>query len=214
LRDIRGASSQADDSKLSRRRCGHDRRHGAYRYAESLEYSLQVGRTPLSERLIRALEAQTAAQTEEIATCEQLIDCAADPTAKILLELVVEEQQRHRSLLQRMVRRLQSEVEFTASPTALPVPSDECFSGGEQTVTNVRGLIRDEREGARYLRHLARQQSDVYDGLYAVLLECMARDDEKHTVVLRYLLRRLEARANRPAKKGAYGHVQGAEGYG
>jgi hypothetical protein len=109
---------------------------------------------------------------------------------------VVEEQQRHRSLLQRMVRRLQSEVEFTASPTALPIPSDECFSGGEQAILNVRDLIRDEREGARYLRHLARQQSDVYDGLYAVLLECMARDDEKHTVVLRYLLRRLEARAN------------------
>ena len=82
------------------------------------------------------------------------------------------------------------------SPSALPIPSGECFSSGGQAVGTLRDMIRDEREGARYLRHIARQEPDLYDGLYTVLLECMARDDEKHVAVLRYLLRRLESRAN------------------
>ena len=45
----------------------------------------------------------------------------------------------------------------------------------------------------RYVRHLARQESDLYHGLYSVLLETIARDIEKHAHVLRYLLRRLES---------------------
>ena len=46
------------------------------------------------------------------------------------------------------------------------------------------------------LRHLARQEPKLYGGLYAVLLETMARDGEKHAYMLRYLLRRLEAQAS------------------
>jgi hypothetical protein len=54
-------------------------------------------------------------------------------------------------------------------------------------------LIRDEEEGARYLRHLARQEPGLYDGLFSVLLETVARDSQKHAFMLRYLLRRVEA---------------------
>jgi hypothetical protein len=122
-----------------------------------------------------------------------LIEQAADPATRLLLELIVDDQQRQRSLLQRMVQRLQTELDFTASPTALPVPSDERDAAGAQTLASLRGLIRNEHEGARYLRHIARQKPGLYDGLYAVLLDGMARDDDKHVAVLRYLLRRLEA---------------------
>jgi hypothetical protein len=45
-----------------------------------------------------------------------------------------------------------------------------------------------------HLRHIARQESHLYGGLYAVLLEAIARDSEKHATIFRYLLGRVEDR--------------------
>jgi hypothetical protein len=60
-----------------------------------------------------------------------------------------------------MVRRREEEVSFLPAPGALPVP-DESMSLDQDTATeiaaSVRGLIRNEHEGSRHLRHLARQE--------------------------------------------------------
>ncbi len=54
--------------------------------------------------------------------------------------------------------------------------------------------MRDEHEGARHVRHLARQEPTLCDGLYPLLLETIARDSEKHATILRYVLRHIEER--------------------
>jgi rubrerythrin len=159
------------------------------------EHPLTNGHAPpLSERLIRALEAHLAAGAQDIADCHNLAQDSKHPVAQLLLGLIVEDEQRHHALLLRIVRRLQEEVEFAAwPPTTLPVPSDAPFIGDDRTVGRLRALIRDEEEGARYLRHLARQDPGLYEGLFGVLLETIARDSQKHAYVLRYLLRTVEA---------------------
>jgi len=145
----------------------------------------------LSERLIRALEAHVAAEAYDAATCHELTQRSADPVVGLLVGLIADDEQRHQSLLTGMIRRLQQEVDFVASPTALPV-SSEGSDADPEMVAALRTLIRDQHEGARYLRHIARQEPALYDGLYATLLETMARDGEKHVTILRFLLRRME----------------------
>ena len=75
-----------------------------------------------SELLIRALEAHTAAEAHDTAEYERLAQATADPVVQLLVGLIAEDQQRHTRLLQHLIRRLHEEVEFTPSPTALPVP--------------------------------------------------------------------------------------------
>jgi rubrerythrin len=145
----------------------------------------------MSERLIRALEAHASAEAHDLATYEELAEHSSDPVLKLLISLVAEDEQRHHSLLQSMVRRLQEEVEFVSSPTALPVESGAEAVDRELAAT-LRTLIRDEHEGARHLRHIARQEPHLYHGLYPLLLEVIARDSEKHATILRYLLLRVE----------------------
>ncbi|HEX8968135.1 MAG TPA: ferritin-like domain-containing protein [Chloroflexota bacterium] len=147
----------------------------------------------LSERLIRALEAHSSAEAHDVATCEQVAEKSPDPVVRLLVGMIVEDEQRHHSLLQSMIHRLQEEVEFVASPTSVPVPESPQTGDGEMAST-LRALIRDEHEGARHLRHLARQEPQLYGGLYPVLLETIARDSEKHATILRFLLLRLEDR--------------------
>jgi len=150
----------------------------------------------LSERLIHALEAHASAEAHDLATLQGLVEASSDPVLKLLVALVTEDEQRHHGLLQSMVRRLQEEVEFVSSPSAVPVPTANTDSAQSQAATVLRSLIRDEHEGARHLRHIARQEPHLYDGLYPLLLETIARDSEKHATILRYLLQRVEASAD------------------
>jgi len=150
---------------------------------------------PLSDRLIHALEAHASAEAHDVATCQQLAQRSSDPVVSLLINLIVEDQQRHHGLLQSLVRRLEEDVEFVASPAnTLPVPSLPAPTSDPEMAATVRGLIRDQHEGARHLRHLARQEPTLYGGLYQILLESIARDSEKHAAILRYLLLRDEGR--------------------
>ncbi len=158
------------------------------------EHPLTEGASPpVSERLIRALEAHIAAEADDARRASGLADTSGDRAVNVLLELIVEDTQRHKELLQRMVRTLRQELELTETSRALPVPGRSAFAGAEEALGSLRALIRDEQEGARYLRHLARQDSDLYDGFFALLLDTFARDAEKHVHLLRYLLRHTEA---------------------
>jgi hypothetical protein len=120
---------------------------------------------------------------------------SGDPVVKLLVGLILEDEQRHHSLLRSMVRRLQEEVEFVASASALPVPDDSVPEDEADVVPALRGLIRDEHEAAHHLRHIAHQEPRLFGGLYPLLLETMARDSDKHAAILRYLLTRFEEHA-------------------
>jgi rubrerythrin len=155
---------------------------------------------PLSERLIRALEAHAAASAADVATCRELVSRMDDPVVELLVGMIVDDEQRHDSLLRSMVRRLEEEVDFLPSRDALPVPNGSMLNDMEaatEIAERVRGLIRNEHEGSRHLRHLARPEPTHYGGLYPLLLETIARDSEKHATILRYLLHRIEASAPR-----------------
>jgi hypothetical protein len=148
---------------------------------------------PVSERLVRALEAHIAAESDDTARARRLADASSDPAANVLLDLIVADAQRHQELLNRMVSRLHQGLDVTDTPEALPVPVASPFaSTEEEAIASLRMLIRNSQEGARYLRHLARQDSELYGGYFAMLLETFARDGEKHVHLLRYLLRHVE----------------------
>jgi len=155
---------------------------------------------PLSDRLMRALEAHAAALAADVATCRELANRMADPVVHLLVGMIVDDEQRHDSLLRSMIRRLEDEVDFVPAQGAIPVPNGSMRNDPQAAVeiaANVRGLMRNEHEGARHLRHLARQEPTLYGGLYPLLLETIARDSEKHATILRYLLHRVEESASR-----------------
>jgi hypothetical protein len=151
----------------------------------------------LAERLTRALEAHAAAELHGSATCQQLAERLDDPLSRLLLGLIVEDDRRHESLLQSMVQRLSEDSDHTGSLDERAADSPDGPSSDQlaAVTADLRGLIRDEHEGARYLRHLGRKEPTLYAGLYQLLLETIARDSEKHALILRYLLRRMEGHA-------------------
>jgi hypothetical protein len=109
--------------------------------------------------------------------------------------LIVDDEQQHHAVIRSMVARLQEELEMApaSADSLIPRPGmRQPVENASETAATLRALIRDEHEGARHVRHLARQEPASYGGLYALLLDSVARDSEKHATILQFILRQIE----------------------
>jgi rubrerythrin len=145
-------------------------------------------------RLLRILEAHEAAEADSLSTYRELAGQGDDPVVALLLQMLIADEDRHHDLLRRMAATIRDGVYWTRSPEALPGPARNVGGGREKLAAAVRELAQQERESARHFGRLARENRDLSDGLFALLLDTMARDSEKHERILRFVLRRLEGR--------------------
>jgi hypothetical protein len=143
------------------------------------------------EKLLRTFEMHADGETETLRSYRRLAATAADPAVALLMNLVVEDEERHHELLRRMATRLRDALEWTRSPDALPtraIPQGQ--EHGDDAVTLLKH-IREEQESAEHLRVLAKQNSNLYGGLFELLLQTMALDSEKHARILRFVCQRM-----------------------
>jgi len=155
--------------------------------------------TPLN-RLLRVFEAHTAAETDTLVEYRRLAESSPDPTIALLMQLVLEDEERHHGLLARMSSRLHDALDWTHTADALPTDKAPAVNDRTAAVTRtatlaaIREFARHEREGAHQLREIAKQQRDLYGGLFSLILQIMAMDSEKHETILRFIDQRLADR--------------------
>ena len=146
------------------------------------------------DRLLGAFERHIVAEADTVTAYRALADTSADPVVALLMQQVVDDEERHHGLLRSMAARLHDALHWTHSPDALPTRGTPPESEAGPLLAPIREFARQEREGARQARELAKQQAGLYDGLFALLLESMAADSEKHERILSYIARRMEER--------------------
>lgn len=151
---------------------------------------MEGGELSESELLLHVLERHVRSEEESMAAYRQ-IGSVGDPVVAMLMELVIEDELKHHDLLQRMALRLRNDIELASSPDALNA-SPAHPHGMAEVVAVVRHYVKDEREGARIMKRLARDNDGLYGGVFSLLLEVMVRDSEKHEAILRFILRRLD----------------------
>jgi rubrerythrin len=149
---------------------------------------------------MRALEAQAAAEVHAMARCDALAQRVADPMVSLLLGMIVEDTERHHTLLQSIIHQVREESGVAVSPSRALERTEEApetLTSDRETVSGIRVLISNEHEAARRMRNLALEEDLLYGGLRTLLLETIARDNEKHAAILRYVLRRVEDASGR-----------------
>ena len=167
-------------------------------------YTVSMGTTAptappesLPQHLLRAVRTHVASEEESLTEYQHMVDTTPDPVVKLLMRLLLEDEKTHHRLLKRIAVSLSDELQWTRSSDALPagaVPS----GGNAETIARLREWIRHESEDARHMRRAAKQNSDLYSGLFTLLMEAMAADSQKHERFLRFILRRMEtAKAER-----------------
>lgn len=148
-----------------------------------------------TERLLTVLEAHAGAEAESLADYQRLVRSTTDPVVRLLMQMLLDDELHHHRLLERMATTVRDALHWTRSADALPSqPTSERAAADEALVSTTKARIREEHEGVRHLRELARREGHLGDGLFGLLLEVMAMDGEKHERVLRFLQHRLERR--------------------
>jgi hypothetical protein len=164
---------------------------------DSVEPHSDAVASPAALRLIRALDAHVAAEADDIARCERIAETHTTDAPRLVLDLIVASGRRQQALLQSMIERLREDSDCLEPNVGagLPVPEAAAFAefSEDGAAAELRSLLRDKQEGARYLRHLARQQASLHFGFLSLLLEAVARENETHVHLLRFLLRRVNA---------------------
>jgi hypothetical protein len=146
------------------------------------------------EWLLDAVERHVLAEQESLAQYEYLRTASGDPVITLLMQLILEDEERHHGLLKRIEATLRDALEWTNSPAALPSAAPPQQAVAAELEETAKALVKEERTGAHYLREFAHQQKDVNSGIPSLLIEMMAMDSEKHARLLQFVQDRLARR--------------------
>jgi len=146
------------------------------------------------EWLLDAVERHAVAEQDSLQMYEYLRTASGDPVIALVMQLILEDEERHHGLLKRIETTLRDAIEWTHSPGALPTPVTPSQPITQALIDTAGALIKEEHTGARYLRDLAHREKAVNSGLHGVLIEMMAMDSDKHARLLQFVQDRLAGR--------------------
>jgi hypothetical protein len=147
------------------------------------------------ERLIQQLEGHALSEARSIELYRRLSH-SNDPVVRFVMSLVLEDEEHHHALIERMVARLRDDALWTHSPNAVPVGDGVRLAETDPLVSSVTAhrLAEDERCGEAAIWGLAREARGLHQGVLTLLLELLANDSEKHRRALTFVEGRLAAR--------------------
>lgn len=150
---------------------------------------------PLDERLMISIETQIAAEADSLDAYRELVASTPDSMVAFVIAQILEDEQQHHDLQRRMLASLRRGLYRVPQPDTIPGRSAPVGADLEALIATTKQRIKEEQHHTRELRRLAREDNRTYGGLFAMLLETMAKDSEKHELMLRFLQKRLESDA-------------------
>jgi hypothetical protein len=143
---------------------------------------------PDLERLLTAIQRHEIEELDAVTAYRDLTYHATDPVIRSLMHMLVADEEHHHRVLNAIAMELRALASSAGREMQIP-PRDM----GAATLEQVRKLAAQEGAGVRELRALANQTPSLLGGLFALLLGLIALDGEKHELILRYVVKELEA---------------------
>lgn len=139
--------------------------------------------------VLDALTAHVTAEKELLSDYARAAERAADPDVRYLLRLILEDEERHHRVFQEMANALRNARDWRREEPSVPDRGRGGVSAELQGMTE--RLLAAERDDRRDLRALRRQLRPVADTtLWALLVDLMALDTEKHVRILESIAER------------------------
>jgi rubrerythrin len=146
---------------------------------------------------VTLMEHLTSHTELEQAALDEYVSAAARTKSKALqylVGLIVEDEVRHHRQFAAIADSLRHAIEFTDPRSAVPTPDFDRADATEVLAT-IERLLDKERQDKRELRELRRQLRTVENTtLWALLVEQMQRDTDKHIAILEFTKKHTKAR--------------------
>lgn len=147
----------------------------------------------LVKRLYDTIQRHIQAETDALSQYDRIAEESGDPVIALVMRLVLQDEERHHGLLERIANSLRDALDWTHSSDALPMGKPYTGERAAALASVTHALVEEEKHGAKALRNLAQQERKIADGLHSLLLEMMALDSEKHAHLLQFVEQRLRS---------------------
>ena len=141
------------------------------------------------EYLLRVLEGHIAGEAATLAEYRALAKSTQDPVVELIMGLVLEDEERHHTLMNSLAARIKDDLYWKQTPGALPPGTPT--AADQETYESLRRFVANERFGIHELEEFAGRADGLHGGLPTEILEMMALDSQKHEHLLRFLFRRV-----------------------
>src|SRR6202165_4159085 len=118
-------------------------------YGLPVKFEPEHGPMPISvEWLLGAVERHASAEQEALAEYAFVAEASADPVVALVMQLILEDEERHHGLLRRIEASLRDPRNWTHSPSPFPAASLPQQPVARNLVAITRGLGQEEHSGA------------------------------------------------------------------
>ena len=142
----------------------------------------------LYEHLMHHMEQEGAVLGEY-----QKLTETAPPAFAYLAGLILDDERRHHALLRDLAETIR--LQSTLTVDALPIPDLGFVADAREIVEQTQRLLEMEQDDVKELQRLERELKDVRDTtLWALVVEMMKADNNKHQQILKFILARAKDR--------------------
>lgn len=150
-----------------------------------------MAKQPTSEwwaRITHAFQVHVREEQTFLDSYRALVDDIGEPGMRFLVELILDDEERHHALMERMAKQARGDPSGESTPEPPRFTADDAARLLEPT----ERFYAAEQEDRAKLAALARDLRPVRDDtLWSLLVELMEIDTNKHVKILEYLRRRL-----------------------
>ncbi|HEY2990505.1 MAG TPA: hypothetical protein VGL11_22505 [Candidatus Binatia bacterium] len=143
------------------------------------------------ERLMNEFEAHEGEEEKILRQYRRIVGETKNPLVKTLLQLIVSDEEKHRTLMHAMLATLKGDLNWTAPEDAIRGLYEIGEAKGK-LLAITEAFIRLEKEGLRESKELIKESKHYYRGVFALFLRCMIDDTEKHIDILEFLRQKLK----------------------
>lgn len=137
------------------------------------------------EKLLSKFEAHETKEGEALDRYRQLLDQINHPAARVLIQLIIADEEKHRAATHSMAATLRGSLTWTKPKDSLESNHTTGVIEELRRVTNE--LVRLEKDGIKEYQALVKESTGYYHGLFRVLLDSIIRDSEKHVKLLEFV---------------------------
>ena len=143
------------------------------------------------ERLMNEFEAHEGQEAKFVQRYKEIAEKSENPLIRLLLRLIVSDEEKHHALTHAMVSTLKGDLTWTKPEDAIRGLYD-LGEGREELLKLTEDFIEVEKQGIEEYKKLIKTSKGYYRGLFALLLRSMVHDSEKHVEFLEFLRQRLK----------------------
>jgi len=177
----------------------------ATRFEKALEGLHATGASVSTHEVVEALDRHGREEAELLERYKRFIEEAESPAARYLVQLILDDEQRHHRVLGDLANTIAWGWTKGAPEALPPLPK----GGGDGALrAETRALLGHELRDRTQLRRLRRRLRSYGDApLWGLLVDLMRSDTEKHIDILRFILHNTSR--HRGALRSAWRRIHG-----